>query len=54
VLTSVLGFAALVLIFRFKSFREVIARGRAHRREDGTDRSEEGTDRSDESVAVRA
>ena len=32
VLTSVLGFAALVLIFRFKSFREVIARGKAHRR----------------------
>ncbi len=54
VLTSVLGFAALVLIFRFKSFREVIARGRVHRREEGTDRSEEGTDRTDESVAVRA
>jgi uncharacterized membrane protein YbhN (UPF0104 family) len=35
VLTSVLGFAALVLIFRFKSFREVIARGKAHRRGDG-------------------
>ncbi|MFZ0040733.1 MAG: lysylphosphatidylglycerol synthase domain-containing protein [Solirubrobacteraceae bacterium] len=32
VLTSVLGFAALVLIFRFKSFREVISRGREHRR----------------------
>jgi uncharacterized membrane protein YbhN (UPF0104 family) len=32
VLTSVLGFAALVLIFRFKSFREVMAHGRAHRR----------------------
>jgi len=31
-LTSVLGFAAMVLIFRFKSFREVMARGRAHRR----------------------
>jgi hypothetical protein len=28
----VLGFAALVLIFRFKSFREVIQRGREHRR----------------------
>ena len=50
VLTSVLGFAALVLIFRFKSFREVIARGRAHRRGDGTDRTGEGTDRSDEPV----
>jgi uncharacterized membrane protein YbhN (UPF0104 family) len=32
VLSSVLGFAALVLIFRFRSFREVIARGREHRR----------------------
>ena len=35
VLSSALGFAALVLIFRFKSFREVIARGREHRRSDG-------------------
>jgi uncharacterized membrane protein YbhN (UPF0104 family) len=32
VLSSALGFAALLLIFRFKSFREVIARGREHRR----------------------
>ncbi len=32
VLTSALGFGALVLIFRFKSFREVMARGREHRR----------------------
>jgi uncharacterized membrane protein YbhN (UPF0104 family) len=32
VLSSALGFGALVLIFRFKSFREVIARGREHRR----------------------
>src|ERR1700733_10973228 len=32
VLTTVLGFASLVLIFRFRSFREVIARGKAHRR----------------------
>ncbi len=32
VLTSALGFGALVFIFRFKSFREVIARGREHRR----------------------
>jgi uncharacterized membrane protein YbhN (UPF0104 family) len=31
-LTSALGFAALVLIFRFRSFREVIERGREHRR----------------------
>jgi uncharacterized membrane protein YbhN (UPF0104 family) len=32
VLSSVLGFAALVLIFRFRSFREVMSRGREHRR----------------------
>jgi uncharacterized membrane protein YbhN (UPF0104 family) len=32
VLSSALGFASLVLIFRFRSFREVIARGREHRR----------------------
>jgi uncharacterized membrane protein YbhN (UPF0104 family) len=32
VLSATLGFAALVLIFRFKSFREVIERGKAHRR----------------------
>ena len=32
VLSSALGFAALVLIFRFKSFREVLERGREHRR----------------------
>jgi len=32
VLTGVVGFAALVLIFRFKSFREVIERGKEHRR----------------------
>jgi uncharacterized membrane protein YbhN (UPF0104 family) len=35
VLSSALGFAALVLIFRFRSFREVIARGREHRRGEG-------------------
>jgi uncharacterized membrane protein YbhN (UPF0104 family) len=35
VLTTACGFAALVLIFRLRSFREVIARGRAHRREEG-------------------
>jgi uncharacterized membrane protein YbhN (UPF0104 family) len=35
VLTTALGFAALVVIFRFRSFREVIARGKAHRREEG-------------------
>ena len=32
VLTAALGFGALVFIFRFKSFREVLERGRAHRR----------------------
>src|SRR6202012_2838691 len=32
VLTTACGFGALVLIFRFRSFREVIARGKAHRR----------------------
>jgi len=32
VISSALGFAALVLIFRFKSFREVLERGREHRR----------------------
>ncbi|MGI8904602.1 MAG: lysylphosphatidylglycerol synthase transmembrane domain-containing protein [Solirubrobacteraceae bacterium] len=32
VLSSALGFAALVLIFRFKSFREVLRRGKEHRR----------------------
>ncbi len=35
VLTSALGFGALVLIFRFRSFREVIARGREHQRREG-------------------
>ena len=38
VLSSALGFAALVLIFRFKSFREVIARGREHRRDEARGR----------------
>ena len=32
ILSTALGFAALVLIFRFKSFREVMARGREDRR----------------------
>ncbi|MGA9856881.1 MAG: lysylphosphatidylglycerol synthase domain-containing protein [Solirubrobacteraceae bacterium] len=32
VLSSALGFAALVLIFRFTSFKEVMARAREHRR----------------------
>ncbi len=34
VLSSVLGFAALVFIFRFKSFREVIRHGKEHRRQE--------------------
>jgi uncharacterized membrane protein YbhN (UPF0104 family) len=33
-LSGVLGFASLILIFRFRSFREVIARGREHRRQE--------------------
>jgi uncharacterized membrane protein YbhN (UPF0104 family) len=41
-LTSACGFAALVLIFRFRSFREVIERGKAHRRADvGIERAED-------------
>jgi uncharacterized membrane protein YbhN (UPF0104 family) len=32
VLSAALGFGALVFIFRFKSFREVLERGREHRR----------------------
>jgi uncharacterized membrane protein YbhN (UPF0104 family) len=32
VLSSAMGFAALLVIFRLRSFREVIARGREHRR----------------------
>ncbi len=34
ILSSALGFAALVLIFRFKSFRDVIQRGKEHRRQE--------------------
>ena len=34
VVSSALGLAALVLIFRFRSFREVIARGKEHRRDE--------------------
>ncbi|HEY2318125.1 MAG TPA: lysylphosphatidylglycerol synthase domain-containing protein [Solirubrobacteraceae bacterium] len=34
-LSSALGFGALVFIFRFKSFKEVMARARAHRRAEG-------------------
>ena len=47
VLTTACGFGALVLIFRFRSFREVIERGKAHRRaQDG--------DGHPEDVVVRA
>jgi uncharacterized membrane protein YbhN (UPF0104 family) len=35
VVSAAMGFAALVLIFRFKSFREVIVRGKEHRRTEG-------------------
>ncbi len=35
VLSSAMGFAALVLIFRLRSFGEVIARGKEHRRREG-------------------
>jgi glycosyltransferase 2 family protein len=35
ILSSALGFGALVLIFRLRSFREVLARGREHRRREG-------------------
>ena len=40
VLGGVLGFASLVLIFRLGSFREVIERGKAHRREEAKGRSQ--------------
>jgi hypothetical protein len=36
-----IGFAALVFIFRFRSFKEVIAAGRAHRESERVRRSEE-------------
>ncbi len=39
VLSTALGFAALVLIFRFKSFGEVMEHGRAHRRGEATPNS---------------
>ena len=42
VLTTACGFVALVVIFRFRSFREVMERGRAHRRgEEGVERGED-------------
>ncbi len=44
VLSSALGFAALVLIFRFKSFREVLERGREHRRSEAEDRDRDPPD----------
>jgi uncharacterized membrane protein YbhN (UPF0104 family) len=39
-LSSSLGFGALVFIFRFRSFKEVMARARAHRRAEGAASSE--------------
>ncbi|MGI8715296.1 MAG: lysylphosphatidylglycerol synthase domain-containing protein [Solirubrobacteraceae bacterium] len=36
VLSSALGFGALLFIFRFRSFREVIVRGREHRRRESS------------------
>src|SRR5438105_15110436 len=48
-LTTACGFAALVLIFRFRSFREVVERGRAHRRgEGGIEHGEGGVERGEE------
>jgi len=43
VLTGVIGFGALVGIFRFRSFREVIERGREHRRREAAEPEERGT-----------
>jgi uncharacterized membrane protein YbhN (UPF0104 family) len=37
ILSGILGFAALVLIFRFRSFREVLAHGREHREQERAD-----------------
>jgi uncharacterized membrane protein YbhN (UPF0104 family) len=53
VLSGVLGFSALVFIFRFRSFREVIARGREHRREEAARRAGTEAAREDD-VALRA
>jgi uncharacterized membrane protein YbhN (UPF0104 family) len=41
ILTGVLGFASLVLIFRLKSFREVIARAKEHRRSEAARAADE-------------
>jgi uncharacterized membrane protein YbhN (UPF0104 family) len=41
VLGGILGFTALVTIFRLKSFREVLERGREHRRREGAASSSE-------------
>jgi len=40
VVSGVLGFGALVLIFRFRSFRQVIRHGREHRRQEAARRAE--------------
>ncbi len=44
VLSSALGFAALVLIFRFRSFKEVLERGREHRRQESAGEPEPDDD----------
>jgi uncharacterized membrane protein YbhN (UPF0104 family) len=51
VLTGALGFAALVVIFRFKSFGEVIARGKEHRRAETGNGGEPEDRRVDPAVA---
>ena len=38
-ITTLLGFGALVFIFRLRSFREVVARARAHRRAEAAERT---------------
>jgi hypothetical protein len=51
VLSATMGFAALVLIFRFKSFREVLERGKAHRRGEGAQRGDGEEPRADIAVS---
>jgi uncharacterized membrane protein YbhN (UPF0104 family) len=50
VLSGALGFASLVLIFRLKSFREVLERGKEHRRREAE--GELGEDEQHPNVAV--
>jgi uncharacterized membrane protein YbhN (UPF0104 family) len=51
VLTGALGFGALVIIFRFRSFREVIQRGKEHRRGETAQAGEPDDRRADPAVA---